>query len=91
MVREVVLASLYNEAQDAVCCFTCIKASLEHKLQWASNSEAAFITAVFSNWKDAFVKFLKHQSSSCHKEAVHSSNSKVIELKRQVLHPSINV
>ena len=60
----------YNEAQDSVRCLTCMKASLEHKLQWASNSEAAFITAGFSNWKDASAKFAKHQSSSCHKEAV---------------------
>ena len=60
----------YNEAQDSVFCFTCIKASSENKIQWASNSEAAFITAGFSNWKDASAKFAKHQSSSCHRESM---------------------
>ena len=43
-----------------------MKASLEG----ASNSEATFITARFSNWKDASVKFVKHQSSSCDREFV---------------------
>ncbi|KAH3738726.1 hypothetical protein DPMN_045367 [Dreissena polymorpha] len=35
-----------------------------------SKAEGAFISTGFSNWKDATVKFRKHQDSDCHKEAV---------------------
>ena len=60
----------YNQGQDTEFCFICMKASSESKIQCASNSEAAFITAGVSNWKDASAKFVKHQSSSCHRESV---------------------
>lgn len=58
------------EGTDTVMCITCNRASKEKKLQWSSNSDAAFITKGFSNWKDATVKFAIHDSSKCHKEAV---------------------
>ena len=60
----------YCEDQDSVLCFICMKANIENKLQASSSADGAFVTSVFSNWKDACVKFDNHQTSSCHKEAV---------------------
>ena len=34
------------------------------------NTETAFITAGFSNWKDATRSFEQHRKSLCHKEAL---------------------
>ena len=53
-----------------VVCYICAKASLEKKLDWSTNADAAFITREFSNRKDATVKFNIHYSSKCHKKAV---------------------
>ena len=60
----------YNKEGDTVLCFTCMKAHAEKKMQWSSNTDLAFVSRGFSNWKDACVKFDNHQSSSSHKEAV---------------------
>ena len=60
----------YIENDDAVVCFTCAGANRQKKLQWSSNSDLAFISKGFTNWKDATVKFAIHASSKCHKEAV---------------------
>lgn len=35
-----------------------------------SKIDGSFLSAGFSNWKDATSKFRKHQDSDCHKEAV---------------------
>ncbi len=50
----------YTENDDDVVCFTCAQASLQKKLQWTSNSDLAFISKGFTNWKDATVKFTIH-------------------------------
>ena len=55
---------------DSVLCYTCKMASQQNKLQWASNSDAAFIDRGYSNWKDACKKFNTHQKSKTHEEAV---------------------
>ena len=34
----------YLEGQDAVLCFTCVKASSEKKLNWSNNAKAVFIS-----------------------------------------------
>ena len=60
----------YNEDNDTVLCFTCLKADQQKKLQWSSNSDAAFIKRGFSSWKDASRKFNNHQKSKTHEEAV---------------------
>ena len=60
----------YIENQDAVVCFTCARANLQKMLHWSSNSDAAFISKGFTNWKDATMKFAIHASSKCHKKAV---------------------
>ena len=41
----------------------CLKAKLEKKLSWAANADI-----VYTNWKDATVRFSTHEASSCHKE-----------------------
>ena len=51
-------------------CFICARASLEQKLIWSNNTEAAFISKGFSNWKNATAKFDSHDGSKCHKEAM---------------------
>ena len=54
----------YIENDDAVVCFTCARASLQKKLQWSANSDLAFISKGFTNWKGSshrealFGKFL---------------------------------
>ena len=53
-----------------VLCFICAKASSEKKIHWSLNADLAFISAGFSNWKDATVKFTNHALSKCHEEAV---------------------
>lgn len=58
------------EDKDAAICFICARASLEKKLNWSNNAEAAFISKGFSNWKNATVKFDAHDGSKCHKEAL---------------------
>jgi len=40
-----------------------VKASAEKKIHWSSNADSAFISAGFSNSKDATVKFSNHASS----------------------------
>ncbi len=60
----------YIEQSDTVFCFTCKEASEECKLQWSLNTDPAFITTGFSNWKDACSKFNSHQKSKTHEEAV---------------------
>ena len=47
-----------------------MKAHLDHKLQWAANTDSAFIDRGYSNWKDACKKFDNHQKSKTHEEAV---------------------
>ena len=60
----------YRESQDSVICHLCARASLEKKLNWSNNAEAAFISKGFSNWKHAVAKFNAHAESKCHKEAL---------------------
>ena len=50
-------------------CYNCIQAYKEDKLR-TTNLELAFISKGFNNWKDASVKFKKHELSNCHKDFV---------------------
>ena len=47
----------------------CVQVLKQQKMT-AGNSDAAFVSKGFSNWKDATMSFLKHESSRCHKQAV---------------------
>ena len=58
----------YNKQRDLAFC--CQQAVEENKLQWASNSDDAFIQRGFSNWKAAVDKFSQHEKSKCHKESI---------------------
>ena len=60
----------YNEQRDLAFCYLCQQAVKENKLQWASNSDDAFIQRGFSNWKAAVDKFSQHEKSKCHKESI---------------------
>lgn len=59
----------YIEDKDVVFCFHC---ALAHKKQMlkTSNPDASFIQIGFSNWKDATIRFSKHEQSTCHKSAM---------------------
>ena len=59
----------YGEEEDAAYCFLCIKAYKERKIS-VKNTDPAFISTGFRNWKYALIKFRTHDSSSCHREAV---------------------
>ena len=39
----------------------------------AKRADPSFVKRGFSYWKDATIAFKKHESSDCHKEAVHVS------------------
>ena len=48
----------------------CVVAYQKNLLQSAHCLEQEFISADFSNWKDATAKFSKHKVSQCHKDSV---------------------
>ena len=58
----------YEEDTDKAFCYNRIKAYEEDKLR-TQNLKLAFISKGFNNWKDANVKFKKHESSNCHKDS----------------------
>ena len=62
----------YDIKKDVVFCHVCVK-SLETKKMAAKRADPAFVQKGFSYWKDATTSFKKHESSECHKEAVHVS------------------
>ena len=62
----------YDIKQDVVFCHVCVK-SLDTKKMTAKRADPAFVQKGFSYWKDATTSFKKHESSECHKEAVHVS------------------
>ena len=63
----------YQEDQDAVYCFTCLKAIEINALSELSLKQSdVFTKCGYKNWKKALEKnkgFNKHQNSSAHKEA----------------------
>lgn len=60
----------YNEENDSLFCFICIKACnmVGKSDSWYSDVELAFLTVGFKNWKDANAKFVAHQNSVFHKK-----------------------
>ena len=59
----------YDVAKYLAFCHLCMLAYRDGKLR-SLNLDKAFITNVFSNWKDACVSLRKHESSKCHQEPV---------------------
>lgn len=61
----------WNDGFERVMCFPCkmVNIVLGQRL-FAKNSDSAFISTGFCNWKDATRCFQKHEQSSCHIEAV---------------------
>ena len=53
-------------------CHLCIK-SLQVKKMTTKRADPSFVKRGFSYWKDTTIAFKKHESSDCHKEAVHVS------------------
>ena len=60
----------YVEEDDTAHCFNCVKAYQLNKLDSTSSLESAYISDGFMNWKEATVRFPKHEESNCHKEAM---------------------
>ena len=60
----------YDEKKDSLFCYICSNQYLKGNLASAKNTEQAFISNGFSNWKKALLKFKDHQTSECHKLAV---------------------
>ena len=61
---------LHWEAAEEVYCIICRNVYALGQLTMSRNKETAFITAGFSNWKDATQSFQRHRKSLCHKEAL---------------------
>ena len=59
----------YREETDSAFCFVCTKAMVENKVR-IRNMDITFISAGFTNWKDATSIFRKHEGSECHRAAV---------------------
>ena len=51
-------------------CFTCMKANSGKKLHWSLNTDPAFVTVGFTNWKKAMERFSNHKALKCHKKPV---------------------
>ena len=62
----------YDVQNDVVFCHLCMK-SLQGKKMTAKRADPSFVKRGFSYWKDATIAFKKHESSDCHKEALHVS------------------
>ena len=60
----------YDQDRDLAFCFLCVVACQKNLLQTAHCLEQAFISAGFSNWKDATAEFSKHEVSRCHKDSM---------------------
>ena len=65
----------YSIAQDAVRCFSCCTAVRNRRVLVTGQAEKSFLVSGFSNWKDASVKFAKHESSDFHKHCVEALSS----------------
>ncbi len=55
---------------DGVLCFYCSKAFKTQVSSLAKNTEPAFVSTGFKNWKKALERFSSHEKSDCHKTAV---------------------
>lgn len=51
-------------------CFTCASANARKLLKPNTRRDEAFISTGFSNWKKATERFLQHETSDCHAEAI---------------------
>ena len=67
----------YNGAQDAVRCFTCCKAVKDGVVKTTGQREASFLVNGYTNWKDATIKFGKHEHSDFHKACAEALTSTV--------------
>lgn len=57
----------YDVSKDVVFCLTCVEANQQTSCMLAhGNIETAFISKGYSNWKDASVNLIKHETSICH-------------------------
>jgi hypothetical protein len=66
----------YVEVNDLAYCYVCVKAYKENKLISTSNIESTY---GYSNWKEAAVRFVGHEASTCHKDAL----LKVVTLSKE--------
>ena len=61
----------YDDNRDQAFCFSCVMAYKNKYLQSTSCLEKSFVSHTgFNCWKDAIVKFVKHECSQSHKDAV---------------------
>lgn len=67
----------YDVSRDCVLCFICCKAVKDGKVKVTKLSESSFLVDGFTNWKDATIKFAKHQSSDFHKRCSEAHSFRV--------------
>ena len=60
----------YNEENDSIFCFHCIRAYSQNKLLGVANLEKTYISTGFTNWKEATSRFASHEGSRCHRDAL---------------------
>ena len=60
----------YNEDNDSVYCFHCIRVYSQNKLLGLSNLEKTYISTGFTNRKEATLRFTLYEGSRCHKDAL---------------------
>lgn len=59
----------YNSESDKALCSICKQAYSQNMLLFSTKKDS-FLIKGFSNWKKGVEKFLAHEKSQCHKEAV---------------------
>lgn len=60
----------FNESENKVFCDTCQQCQEMNLFSFSQNKDDAFTTTGYDNWKNALVKFAKHEMSKSHQEAV---------------------
>ena len=69
---------------NGVLCFYCVKAFQLDKSSLAKNTDSAFVSAGFRNWKKAVEKFTDHIKSKSHKLAVATHCQKANPINSQL-------
>ena len=67
----------YDITRDVALCFICCKAVKDRRVKVSKQAEGSFLTDGFTNWKDATVKFAKHERSDFHKACTEALSSTV--------------
>ena len=58
------------ETRNVLFCHCCVEAHSQRLITFSQKGDDAFVSSVFSRWKNALERFAKHEASSVHRETV---------------------